>query len=228
MLDERLDPRASETPAPLSFASEPDATQTQPSFHRKDVVVEAAGPRQPFFPPLNAEPQPAPDSASIPPQAFIPPQAERASVRAQRMPNFADLPLPGQAILNAQRDAARTGAPEAGMNAAPSAPQSPEAKRMTLMQRLAAVGLGARRDIDAQETQAAQATQAEPQPQAQTYPSEAHQVYARRPASANPAQAPLYRPAQGTLDPQGRATPQQRTFEDDQLEIPAFLRRQAK
>ncbi|EHP86670.1 cell division protein FtsZ, partial [Methylorubrum extorquens] len=47
------------------------------------------------------------------------------------------------------------------------------------------------------------------------------------PALRAPApQAPQYRPAQGNLDAQGRALPP-RMMEDDQLEIPAFLRRQA-
>ena len=36
-----------------------------------------------------------------------------------------------------------------------------------------------------------------------------------------------YRPAQGALDPQGRVMSSPRSIEDDQLEIPAFLRRQA-
>jgi cell division protein FtsZ len=34
------------------------------------------------------------------------------------------------------------------------------------------------------------------------------------------------RPAQGMLDPHGRPTAQPRSLEDEQLEIPAFLRRQ--
>jgi cell division protein FtsZ len=34
--------------------------------------------------------------------------------------------------------------------------------------------------------------------------------------------------AQGQLDSQGRVPAPTRSFEDDQLEIPAFLRRQAK
>jgi len=47
----------------------------------------------------------------------------------------------------------------------------------------------------------------------------------RRLASQDPA---LYAPRRGQLDDQGRLTPQARTVqEDDQLEIPAFLRRQA-
>ncbi len=51
-------------------------------------------------------------------------------------------------------------------------------------------------------------------------PSAAHAEYMRRPA------APAARPAQGQLDPHGRAAPN-RTSEEDHLEIPAFLRRQA-
>lgn len=48
----------------------------------------------------------------------------------------------------------------------------------------------------------------------------------RRPLSA---EASVYAPRRGQLDDQGRMTPPARaTHEDDQLEIPAFLRRQAK
>jgi len=43
----------------------------------------------------------------------------------------------------------------------------------------------------------------------------------RRPA----APAPGYRPAQGQLDAHGRPPVASRSIEDDQLEIPAFLRR---
>lgn len=45
----------------------------------------------------------------------------------------------------------------------------------------------------------------------------------RRPLSA---EASLYAPRRGQLDDQGRATPARTVSEDDQLEIPAFLRRQ--
>ena len=48
---------------------------------------------------------------------------------------------------------------------------------------------------------------------------------ARRLASQDPQ---LYAPRRGQLDDHGRLTPQARQeHEDDQLEIPAFLRRQA-
>jgi cell division protein FtsZ len=39
--------------------------------------------------------------------------------------------------------------------------------------------------------------------------------------------APGYRPAQGALDPHGRLPNPARNAEDEHLEIPAFLRRQA-
>ncbi len=46
----------------------------------------------------------------------------------------------------------------------------------------------------------------------------------RRPLSP---EASLYAPRRGQLDDQGRVTPQMRAHDDDQLEIPAFLRRQS-
>ncbi|OOG74035.1 cell division protein FtsZ [Sinorhizobium sp. A49] len=46
----------------------------------------------------------------------------------------------------------------------------------------------------------------------------------RRPLSP---EASLYAPRRGQLDDHGRAAPQARSHEDDQLEIPAFLRRQS-
>jgi cell division protein FtsZ len=63
-----------------------------------------------------------------------------------------------------------------------------------------------------EEAQAAQEPVAQPQQQ-------------RRPLSA---EASLYAPRRGQLDDHGRANPQPRSLgEDDQLEIPAFLRRQS-
>ncbi|MCC0037335.1 MAG: cell division protein FtsZ [Hoeflea sp.] len=57
-------------------------------------------------------------------------------------------------------------------------------------------------------------------------PTAAQAPQARRPLSS---EASVYAPRRGQLDDQGRMTPQMRsTQEDEQLEIPAFLRRQAK
>jgi cell division protein FtsZ len=116
---------------------------------------------------------------------------------------------------------------------AAAAPPPPEAKRMSLMQRLAAVGFGRPKD-DAQvqdeqipELQSAPAETASPAAHLPAQPSATHALYGRRPATQQPAAAP-YRPAQGQLDGQGRIPAPTRSFEDDQLEIPAFLRRQSK
>ena len=51
-------------------------------------------------------------------------------------------------------------------------------------------------------------------------PSPAHAEYAKRPAPQG------YRPAQGGLDPHGRAPAPHKGLDDEHLEIPAFLRRQ--
>ena len=144
------------------------------------------------------------------PQNFIPPQAERVQ-RQVRMPDIADLPKPAQAQLTAQR----TGAMQ-------PTHVSADAKRMTIFQRLVNAGLGRREDEESMAGGATppvvQAPAAAPAPQ----PSAAHAEYARRQA------VPVYRPAQGQLDPQGRQQqPASRSIEDEQLEIPAFLRRQS-
>jgi cell division protein FtsZ len=127
------------------------------------------------------------------------------------MPRVEDLPAPGQAQIAAHR----------GAQPAPQPPSSAvEQKRMSLMQRLASVGFGRKEEEYAEQQQAPvrQAPQA-PMPQVAP-PSAAHAEYMRRPAQ------PVSRPAQGQLDPHGRVAPA-RNSEEDQLEIPAFLRRQA-
>ena len=54
-------------------------------------------------------------------------------------------------------------------------------------------------------------------------PAAAPVAQQRRPLSA---EASLYAPRRGQLDDQGRSIPQSSMGEDEQLEIPAFLRRQ--
>lgn len=175
------------------------------------VHIEPVQPR----PVMVAAPAPEPVHHAEPSlhfdDSFIPPMPERAVVRPTRMPRVEDLPAPGQAQLNAQR----------GAQPAPQPPSAVEQKRMSLMQRLASVGFG-RKEDEAEHAPAPapvrQAPQA-PMPQAAA-PSAAHAEYMRRPAQ------PVSRPAQGQLDPHGRVAPT-RSSEEDQLEIPAFLRRQA-
>jgi cell division protein FtsZ len=178
---------------------------------RDDVVLTPTQPRQAhaFEAPPVAEP--APETGVMPSAPFLPPQPERA-IRAPRMPRIEDLPVPAQNQLRAREDGA-------------------EQKRMTLLQRLATVGFGRREEaappvppVAAAPVVAAPAPEAYPEParpEAPRMPSPVHAEYAKRPLAQG------YRPAQGSLDAQGRVAPAARSLEDDQLEIPAFLRRQA-
>ncbi|MFD1702130.1 cell division protein FtsZ [Methylopila henanensis] len=165
----------------------------------EDVTIRPAAPK-----PAVPEPQVqsyAPVEEEHHDQPYIPPQAERA--RAPRMPRVDELPLPAQAQIRASRE--------------PAAEQAaPDRKRMTLLQRLAN-GLGRHQEDEHEAPQQAYAPERAPAPEQP----------ARRP-QATP-QAPAYRPAQGGLDAHGRAPApaHPRGLEDDQLEIPAFLRRQA-
>ncbi len=177
----------------------------------QDIRIEPMQPRPAMVAaPPAPEPAPVHEPALHMEESFIPPMPERA-VRPTRMPRIEDLPAPGQAQLHAQR----------GAQPVPQAPTA-EQKRMSLMQRLASVGFGRKEDEEAAQPAPApaQLRQAPAAPQAAA-PSAAHAEYMRRPA---PQPAP--RPAQGQLDPHGRMAPV-RASEDDHLEIPAFLRRQA-
>jgi cell division protein FtsZ len=172
-----------------------------------DLTIRALPPKPVLFhPPAEAsEPEPVYDEQAYE-QHFIPPVPERAPVRPQqRMPRIEDLPIPAQ---NQIRAAAARGDEHAG----------PDRKRMTLLQRLASVGLG-RREDELAHLEPGMAPPALPPAQPQ------HVEPAKRSQPAPQG----YRPVQGQLDSHGRAQSPfaPRHGEDDQLEIPAFLRRQA-
>ena len=149
--------------------------------------------------------EPAPQEM---PKAFIPPAPEPQ--RAPRMPRLDELPLPAQNQLRARTEPADAG---------------PEKQRLSLLQRLAQVGLGRRDDSEGQAH--AQPASAEPRP---TMPPLPPRQPARMPDPVSEyAKRPQPAPAapQG-LDIHGRpALPVHKPVDDDQLEIPAFLRRQA-
>ena len=162
--------------------------------------------------PAYYQPAPAPRAAAyVEPQArsipeadaghFIPPQAEQP-IRAPRMPTIDDLPLPAQNQLRAQR-----GQPA----------ETPETKRRTLLDRLASFGLSRQDEERAAPDQRPAASV--PVATRPTAPNQVHSEYAKRPA------APPQRPAHP--ESQARLSPQVRNPEEDQLEIPAFLRRQS-
>ena len=134
------------------------------------------------------------------PTSFIPPQPEQP-VRAPRMPRIEDLPLVAQQSYAAAHG---TVAPE----------PAPERKRASLIDSLAAAGFGRKTERAEPEAPAPRAPVQAPAEPRQSDTSMmgapmAHQDFAKRPA----------------MQPQPQN--QSRAFEDDQLEIPAFLRRQS-
>jgi len=147
------------------------------------------------------------------PKAFIPPQPERPMSRgAPRMPTFEELPVPGQNEFRARRGE-------------PLDTEHPEKRRLTLLQRLAAVGLGRREDEldhkpDSRPVEPARAAAHERTSlRGSARPSES-----RGPDSASEF---AKRGAPKGLDIHGRTAPAHPQPEEDQLDIPAFLRRQA-
>ncbi|MCP8937186.1 cell division protein FtsZ [Alsobacter sp. SYSU M60028] len=179
-------------------------SQMAPVAVSEDVTIRQAPPKPVYAEPV-AERAPQPEPAA-PQAAFIPPRAEEV-VRAPRMPRADELPIPGQRILEQKGAAA----------------PAPEKKRVTLMERLAQAGFGRRHEDDhAPAPQPRPVQQGYAQP-AQQAPAPVHQEYAKRPAPQ-----PAHRqPAQGQLDMHGRQPAPQRPYEDDHLDIPAFLRRQS-
>ena len=160
---------------------------------------------------------------------FIPP-APLHPQRSQRMPQIEDLPLPVQHQIRAQRG-----------DVAPAEPQS-DSKRRTLLERLASFGMGRQDEAAPAAAPVRQAAPAAPAPRMQpAAPMPAHYApphpgHAPRAPQPNPAQAEYgkrpaapgpMRHASAASDQHGRALPPPRNFEDDQLEIPAFLRRQS-
>jgi cell division protein FtsZ len=152
-----------------------------------------------------------PTEAEAPAQEpFIPPAPEAPS----RIPRVEDFPPVAQRQIEARQAPARSEHHE-------------DRGPMSLLRRLASVGLGRKEEAPTQRTEAPplQRPIARPQqPQRATQP----QSRAAQPARPQPKQEqPLYRPQQGDLDQHGRAIPNQSRSQDDELEIPAFLRRQA-
>jgi cell division protein FtsZ len=148
---------------------------------------------------------PANESEAPEPEAFIPP----AAMRSPRMPRIEELPLPGQNALRAHRGE-------------PLPDDHPETQRTSLLQRIA--GFGRR----SQEEEAQAAPRSAPPP-----PQPAGRLSGRpvpRPPEPRPEPVSEYakRPAPQGLDQHGRQTPVHNSPEEDQLDIPAFLRRQAK
>ncbi|WP_158810136.1 cell division protein FtsZ [Beijerinckia sp. L45] len=197
------------TPAPVY---EEPAPAPQQHHYQPAPVASAAGVQlqqvaPPAAPTYAEPPRPAvrePERYDAGP--FIPPAAEQPSIRQQRMPQIEDLPMPVQNQIRQQHYAATTDS-------------QADVKRRTLLERLAAFGMSRDEVAPTAAPEPRQAPQLGYQPAPQRpQPSPTHADYAKRP----PAPMPAHRQA----DPHGRPVAPTRQSEDDQLEIPAFLRRQ--
>jgi cell division protein FtsZ len=223
-IDKAAIDRAGSEPAPAPRAEAPVYMRPQPSrANPVPAAIEIAAPVAfapalepvasevelrpvPPKPVLFAEPQPIEAPEEVMEEDFIPPAPEQPVVRQTRMPKIEDLPQIAQTQLRVQRGEA----PQ---------PAQPETRRRSLLEKLAAFGISRQED----ETPAA------PIP---LRPIGAPALGSQRALSAPTEygrpqpRAVAPRVAQGQLDPHGRPAPRVVAQDDDQLEIPAFLRRQ--
>jgi cell division protein FtsZ len=182
------------------------AAAVLPHNSAEEVTIRPIPPKPSLFlEPARHEPV----QQEAPAKAFIPPQPERVAVRPQRMPRIDELPIPAQNQLRAKQDGGH------------NAEHHPEKRRMTLLQRLASVGLG--RKDEQHEEEAAAYSAPMPRPSPSMPPQALDRPRARPP---EPVSEYAKRAPQG-LDSMGRQAPVHNSSEEDQLDIPAFLRRQA-
>jgi cell division protein FtsZ len=188
-------------------------TAVQPASYG-DVTVRPIAQKPTLFPDPDAIRVEAHES--VPQETFIPQAAERPPLRAPRMPKFEELPVPAQNEIRQARGETEE--------------DHPQKARMSLLQRLANVGLG-RRDEETEPPIAARASGPSmaplppmpPLPERKPQRSVAQQI-----AATDPVSEYARRPAPQGLDVHGRpATVSAAPQGDDHLDIPAFLRRQA-
>jgi cell division protein FtsZ len=191
----------------------PPAGPVQPASYG-DVTVRPIAQKPSLFPDHGAA-HGQPVEEPMTPETFIPQQAERPAGRSPRMPKFEDLPMPAQAEIRQARG--------------DSEEEHPQKSRLSLLQRLANVGLG-RRDEDSEPPIAARASgpamPAMP-PLPERKPA-AKRTVQEQIAGNEPVSEYARRPAPQGLDHHGRPAPVAPAPQgDDHLDIPAFLRRQA-
>jgi cell division protein FtsZ len=183
------------------------AALVQPAAYG-DVMVRPIPQKPSLFP----EPQAARAEMHEPmaPETFIPQAAEKAPVRAPRMPKFEELPMPAQAEIRQARGEVEE--------------EHPQKSKLSLLQRLANVGLG-RREEETEPPVAARAAGPAMPPLPDRRPQRTVQ---QQIANNEPVSEYARRPAPQGLDPHGRPAPVAAPPQgDDHLDIPAFLRRQA-
>jgi cell division protein FtsZ len=209
---ERHEPAKSTASAPSGAGQAPVSSSIETAAKAaiaaaiEDVTIRPLAPKPSLF----IDPA-AGERDAEPPASFVPPQAERMPARAPRMPRIDELPLPAQNEIRARRG---------------ELPQDhhPEKRQKSLLQRLASVGLGRREE----------ASQTPPPRAAAPLPAlPAGERLPGRPMPRSPEsrQEPVSeyakRPAPQGLDHHGRQSAVHNSADQDQLDIPAFLRRQA-
>jgi cell division protein FtsZ len=219
------EPPAAPQPAGLNESIESAkaamAAAIMPQSPGPEVTIRPLGPKPSLF----IDPATQPALPEVPePEAFIPPQPERASPRGMRMPRIEELPPQAQKEIRARRGELQD--------------EHPEKRRTSLLQRLAAVGLG-RRDEEDDEVPIPPKAVAPmpamppvpPMPQAPVERPLGRPVSPRQDMRPEPRPDPVSEYAKRSgpqgLDHHGRQTPVYNRSEEDQLDIPAFLRRQA-
>ncbi|MBA8818834.1 cell division protein FtsZ [Ochrobactrum sp. P6BS-III] len=193
--------QSAEVDMPIAAAPVAPAASAEPDFRPQSRIFQAPAPEA--FERAPVARAPMPQAQATQPQAYQQPQqmhAEPAPRPAPRMPAVSDFPPVAQAEIAARR--------------APQQPQPAQEEPrgpMSLLKRLTH-GLSRRE---------------EEQPAARLEPAQ-HREPGMRPAERRPMQqdGSIYAPRRGQLDDQGRPQPRAAS-EDDQLEIPAFLRRQS-
>jgi len=197
----------------------------------EDVTIRPIPPKPSLFPEQMAPPVEPPPT----PRAFIPPAPERTVNRPRRMPGIDELPRPAQAELRAKLGEGEV--------------DHPEKRKVSLLRRLAAVGLGRRDEQEEAEKRMPAPVRPARPPAPRPLDRPLDRPMDRAPPALRPAmpappmpappmpRAPeppvseyAKRPAQPGPDPllrQAPMPPMPKAVEEDQLDIPAFLRRQA-
>jgi cell division protein FtsZ len=194
--------------APESMQVAPQSP-VQPASYG-DVTVRPIAQKPSLFPDKDATRVAAHEPA--PQETFIPQAAERPPLRAPRMPKFEDLPMPAQNEIRQARGETEE--------------DHPQKARMSLLQRLANVGLG-RRDEETEPPIAARASGPAMAPMPPLPERKPQRSVAQQIAATDPVSEYARRPAPQGLDVHGRSAPVAPAPQgDDHLDIPAFLRRQ--
>jgi cell division protein FtsZ len=215
---ERAEPPRPAAAAPATVAAAPAsvnesiesakaamAAAIMPQGPSPDVTIRPLAPKPSLF----IDPAPAATPEPREPEAFIPPQPDRLPPRTMRMPRIDELPVPAQNEIRARRGEL-------------AADEHPEKRRTSLLQRLAAVGLGRREQEEEAPAPAPRAEAAMPPlPERLT-----GRPTPRTDSRPEPVSEYAKRSAPQGLDQHGRQAPVHNRGDDDQLDIPAFLRRQ--